>query len=232
MKYFGEGLSELHKELNEIIRKKNEVIAAKELFTAIHSKLHTAEVYDTGSNEVDVLLGDLQPHEYRIMPTAKDETIAWVLWHITRIEDLTMNYLVAESRQVFDSDWKKKLNTPIADTGNALTDHEIMDLSSRLNIEILKSYRNAVGKRTAEIVKTLTAEDMKRKVSLQGLNQIKAAGGVTEQESSLYLLDFWGKKDIAGILLMPPTRHMILHLNDCCKWKAHIRAGKKCFQQS
>lgn len=27
------------------------------------------------------------------------------------------------------------------------------------------------------------------------------------------LLDF-GKKDVAGLFIMPPTRHVILHLND------------------
>ena len=47
--------------------------------------------------------------------------------------------------------------------------------------------------------------------------------GTTNHEDSIWLLDFWAKKDIAGILLMPPTRHVMLHLNDCCKWKLAIR---------
>ena len=229
MKYFGEGLSDLHKELNTVIRKKDGTAAAKQLFAALHSRLHSSKVYGTGENEVDLLLADLLPHEYRIMPTAKDETIAWALWHIARIEDLTLNFLVVGSSQVFDTAWKKRLNTPIADTGNALSDDEIIDFSRLIDIEALKAYRNAVGKRTNEIVKSLSAADMKRKVSREGLNGIRQAGGVTEQEDSLWLLDFWANKDIAGILLMPPTRHVISHLNDCCKWKAHLRAGKKCF---
>jgi hypothetical protein len=28
------------------------------------------------------------------MPSSKDETIAWVLWYIARIEDLTINILI------------------------------------------------------------------------------------------------------------------------------------------
>ena len=70
---------------------------------------------------------------------------------------------------------------------------------------------------------------MKRKVSVQALETIKKVGGVTNHENSVWLLDFWGKKDVAGLLLMPPTRHVMLHLNDCYRWKRHIRAGKKCF---
>lgn len=230
MKYFGNGLSEKHKELNAIIRKPDKLDESKRLFLELHSKLHISSMSGTERNEVDALLADLALHEYSIMPTSKDETIAWVLWHIARIEDLTMNILVADSKQLFDDEWKIQLNTPISDTGNALSDDEIMELSQRLNIERLVAYRNAVGQRTRDIVKSLSADDMKRKVAVQGLDAIKRVGGVTEQEDSRWLLDFWGKKDVVGLLLMPPTRHVIMHLNDCCKWKQHIRENKKCFR--
>ena len=54
--------------------------------------------------------------------------------------------------------------------------------------------------------------------------------GVSEHPDSLWLLEFWGKKDVAGILLMPPTRHMLLHLNDCCRWKLEIRNRKHLYR--
>lgn len=230
MKYFGNGLSELHKELNAVIRKKDKLAEAKKLFFDLHAKLHLSCVSDTEQNEVDNLLNDLLPYEYGIMPTSKDETIAWVLWHIARIEDLTMGVLVAEDEQLFNSEWKMQMRVPISDTGNAMTDDEIIELSECIDIDKLIDYRNAVGQRTREIVKSLSVSDMRRTVDKQRLEIIKKTGGVTDQKESLWLLDFWGKKDIAGILLMPPSRHMILHLNDCSKWKQHIREGKKYFR--
>ncbi len=231
MKYFGNGLSELHKELNTIIRKADKLEEAKALFFKLHSKLHVSSMTGAEQNETDSLLGDLMPSEYRIMPTSKDETIAWVLWHIARIEDLTMGILVDGGGQVFDSRWKRQLNVHISDTGNALSDDEIMELSAGLDMKELIAYRNAVGQRTQDIVKSLSADDMKRRVSAQGLEAVKQSGGVTDQEESLWLLDFWEKKDVAGLLLMPLTRHVILHLNDCGKWKQHIRDNKKCFRR-
>lgn len=231
MKYFGNELGGLHKELSAIIRKPDKLAEAKRLFLEIHSKLHLSSVTGTEENEVDNLLSGLAPYEYSIMPTSNDETIAWVLWHIARIEDLTMGILTANGEQLFDCKWKERLNAPISDTGNALSDDEIMELSRRLNIKELIAYRNAVGQRTRGIVKSLSTGDMKRRVSPQGLEAIKQAGGVTNQEASMWLLDFWGKKDVAGLLLMPPTRHVILHLNDCCKWKQYICKGKKCFRR-
>lgn len=227
MKYFGEGLSELHKELASVIRKKEALDTAKQHFFSLHAKLHRAEISEGPENEVDRLLKDLTDSEYRVMPTVRDETIAWALWHITRIEDLTMNILVAGTDQVFEG-WKKQIRAPIEDTGNALTDDEIMALSFALDIPVLGVYRNAVGVRTREIVSALSAEDLRRRVSPPDLQKVRDARGVTGHADSIWLLDFWGKKDVAGLLLMPPTRHVMLHLNDCCKWKEHIRSGKKC----
>lgn len=232
MKYFGSGLSELHKELNTVIRKPDKLADAKRLFFELHSKLHLSSMSGTEKNDVDYLLNDLVPREYSIMPTSKDETIAWVLWHIARIEDLTMGILVANGNQLFNDEWKRRLNVSISDTGNALSDDEIMELSRQLNIKELISYRNAVGQRTRDIVRLISANEMKRTVFPHGLESVMQAGGVTSDENSQWLLDFWGKKDVAGLLLMPPTRHVILHLNDCCKWKLHIREGRKCFRHA
>ena len=95
----------------------------------------------------DELVGDLREDEYAIMPTAKDETIAWVLWHISRIEDLTMNILVNGEKQIFNEDWQTRMNSPIRDTGNALSDNQIIQLSKSLRIQELLEYRNEVGRK-------------------------------------------------------------------------------------
>lgn len=230
MKYFGDQLSSMHKDLNKIIRKKDCILQSKELFLSIHAALHLSSVSGCSKNAVDDLIFDLEKQEYVIMPTKNDETIAWVLWHIARIEDITMNILVAGEPQIFDDTWKNIINSPITDTGNALDDDGIMLLSKSLNIGELLNYRNQVGKRTRQIVGSLTADDMNRRFTSADTKKILNQGGVTQDEQSIWLLDFWSRKDVAGILLMPPTRHVILHLNDCCKWKQQIRTKSKFFR--
>lgn len=230
MKYFGAGLSDAHKALNKIIRKEDQLEEAKTLFLDIHKKLHLSNISEGEENETDNLIGDLKEWEYAVMPTSKDETIAWVLWHTARIEDLTMGILTAGEDQIFNDTWRRNMNAPVTDTGNAMSDDEIMELSKSLRIEELLQYRSAVGTRTRQIVERLNPGDMTRKVSLKLLDKVRLEGGVTEAEESSWLLDFWGKKDVAGLLLMPPTRHVMLHLNDCCKWKEAVRTKKKFFR--
>ena len=53
MKYFGNGLSELHKDLSAIIRSNSQFEEAKRLFLKLHSMLHLSAVSDTEQNEVE-----------------------------------------------------------------------------------------------------------------------------------------------------------------------------------
>lgn len=50
------------------------------------------------------------------------------------------------------------------------------------------------------------------------LARVLAEGAVTE--SAREIVDYWGNRDIAGLLLMPATRHNFLHLNECLRLKA------------
>ena len=106
LKYFGDDLSPLHKQLSLVIRKSDCFDEARKLFLDLHGKLHSAEVSGGEIGAVDGLTADLTELEYHIMPTSRDETIAWSIWHIARIEDLTMGILAAGGRQVFDEERK------------------------------------------------------------------------------------------------------------------------------
>lgn len=211
------------KRLKELISKKETFDSAKELYLSMHKYLHFSDNDDTLMNQ---LWKNLNTKDFSIMPTAKDVTIAWNIWHITRIEDLTVNILLNNSEQIYNREWKRKMNVSVNDTGNAMTDDEIMELSRNMNIKVLKEYRKAVGNQSQNIFSKLVFEDMKRKVESKNIEKILKEGGVTEHPDSIWLLDFWGRKNVAGIILMPGTRHQIGHLNDCINLKEKIDKKK------
>lgn len=210
----------LQTRLKEIILKKDCFQETKQLLLQMHSLVHSSSVYgEQNVTFMDEVWNDLEDKAFRTMPTVKDDTIAWDIWHITRIEDLTSNFLISGEDQVLSDAWLKKLEVDVTDTGNAMSDPEIIDFSNRIIREALYEYRNAVGSRTKSIIENLKPEDLKRKVLKEGLERIVKSGGVTKHPDSIWLIDFWGRKNIAGIFTMPITRHQIVHLNDCRRLK-------------
>ena len=74
---------------------------------------------------------------------------------------------------------------------------------------------------TDELLSRLSFEDSKRRFSSDDKERVIASKSVSEEENAVWLIDYWCGKDIAGIIKMPFTRHLIMHL------KAMMRiAGK------
>lgn len=209
--------------LKSIILQEEKIDEAIKLCLEMHQMVHESAMLHSDIETLEDEVWDgINQVQFETMPTIKDVTVAWNIWHITRIEDLTVNYLIAREVQVFNPDWQKKIGIEFQDTGNAMSDDEILALSRSADMSELRNYRNAVGMRTRQVLQGLTFSDMKRKVTKADLQRIFEAGGVTAQKDSIWLLDFWGRKNIAGLLLMPVTRHQVAHLTDCLKLK------KKC----
>lgn len=175
----------------------------------------------------DELWKDLDETAFCTMPTGKDETIAWSLWHITRIEDITMNILVADENQVINREqWLERMNAKVCDTGNSMTDEEILALSVRINRQELRKYRIAVGRKSREIIQSLQPADLKRKIEPARLQRVLDERGVLPVDGARWLVDFWGRKNVAGILLMPLTRHQKVHINESTRLKKKCQRGR------
>ncbi len=195
---------------------------AIDLFLAQHATVHASEVAACGLYSFDdELWQGLSEEAARCIPKNGEHSIAWMIWHIARIEDVTMSLLVAGGRQAFSGDdWPVRMNATVRETGNALDEAGITALSTGLAIEGLRAYRTAVGKRTRIIAGELTFEDVKRKIDATRLERVRDEGAVPEAAD--WLLRYWGSLTVAGLLLMPPTRHNFVHLNEALRLKPKV----------
>jgi hypothetical protein len=213
------------KTLKDMLLKQDKFDEAIGLCLEQHSMVYPSEM--SGINTVtfeDELWEGLSEEAFRSKPSLEDDTVAWNLWHSARIEDITMNILVAGEAQVINTGgWLKKINITVCDTGNAMTHGEIIAFSSDINMQELRRYRIAVGRKTREIIKKFEPADLKRKMEPSRLQRILDEGAVLNVEGANWLIDFWGKKNTAGILLMPVTRHHIVHINDSIRLKQKCR---------
>lgn len=206
--------NEQQKALQQALARPADHARAMELFLTQHAMLHASNMAKTGVHSFDdELWQDLSDAAARRIPPGEEHSIAWMIWHIARIEDITMNMLVAGTPQLFDqAGWFAKMRIPYRDTGNAMDAQTIADLSAAIDLAALRDYRTAAGLRTREIICHLTPADMKKQVDPARIQQVLAEGAV--DPSSTWLTDYWGGKKIAGLLLMPPTRHLLVHLNE------------------
>lgn len=184
------------------------------LFLDQHAMVHSAKMARRGlwSFEDEVLNG-LSDAQIRRIPPGAEHSIAWILLHLARIEDITMNMLVAGAGQLFTrGGWAKKMNIEVVHSANSMSEAAVKDLSTQVDVRALRAYRLAVGRRTRQIVQKLKAQDFKKKVNPERLQTVLEEGAVVPE--ALEIVAYWGSRTLAGLLLMPPTRHCILHWNE------------------
>jgi hypothetical protein len=200
-----------HQKLNRALAK-GERDTAIELFLDQHAMVHSAKLSKTKLwSFEDELLQDMTDEEIRQIPPGGEHSVAWILFHLARIEDITMNMLVAGSEQLFTRDgWAKKMDVTILHSANKMDGASAAQLSAKIDLRSLLAYRMAVGRRTREIVRKLQSKDLKQKVEPARIEKVLNEGAVTPE--AMEIIHYWSKKTIAGLLLMPPTRHCILHL--------------------
>ena len=171
----------------------------------------------------DEVWQDASDQIVRCIPPKFEHSIAWIIWHLARIEDMTMNGLLTGKPQTFhQDDWPTRLNITVQHSGNVVMDDaDVTELSQAIDIGALKAYRLAVGRSTRAAVNSLQLEEFNQKVAPARLQELLENGSIVEEASDL--LAYWGNLTKAGLLLMPPTRHNFIHLNEAMKVK------KKCY---
>jgi hypothetical protein len=196
---------------------------AIELFLMQHAMLHSAKVSKTGLwSFEDEVLNDLTGEQFRCIPPGSEHSVAWILFHLARIEDITMNLLVAGTPQLFVRDDRaRKLNVAFLHSANGMDEASVATLSARLDIRQVRVYRQSVGRRTREIVRKLKPEQPNQQVEPSRLQRVMDEGALLPE--AIGILNYWSKRTIAGLLLMPPTRHNFLHLNEALRIKQKLQ---------
>ena len=80
-------------------------------FLVQHGDRHSAAV--AGSQTyADRVFAGLTTDQMRTRSNPGLNSLVWLLWHMARTEDVSVNLVVADGRQVWDEDWGQRLNAP------------------------------------------------------------------------------------------------------------------------
>ncbi|MBO5033866.1 MAG: hypothetical protein J6D08_18665 [Lachnospiraceae bacterium] len=220
-------IRERYHELKQTL-KGNDIDKIRELTLEVHAMVHPAEISGRTEKTIADYVLDymLKGNQNQLVPRedydvdlhyagTRTVPMCWQFWHTYRIEDLVSNILMANQNQIFNEQWKRKIGSSITDTGNALELDEAIAFGKGINIEALCEYMTAVGKNTRHILESLTLEQIHSMVPEEWVMRILEEGGVTTDFRSVWLLVFWGRLTVGGMILTPMTDHHMMHLPPC-----------------
>ena len=151
------------------------------------------------------------------------KTLDYSVWHIFRIEDIVAHEMIAGDRQVFfENGFCDSVRSPIITTGNELAGEAIADFSRQLDHRQLILYAREVMQSTHGILQRLAYPDLKRKFGDDMREKLRATGCVSDDERARWLIDYWCGKDVKGLILMPFSRHWIMHIEAMCRIKNRL----------
>ena len=220
-------IREIYEELKQALEGDN-LDKIRELTLEVHAMVHPAEISGRTEKTIADYVLDymLKGNQNELVPRedcdvdlhyagTKIVPLCWQFWHTYRIEDLVSNILMADENQIFDEVWQRKMGVSITDTGNALEADEAVLFGKGINAEALREYMIVVGKNTRSILENLTLEQIKSMVPATRVMRILEEGGVTTDFRSVWLLVYWGRLTIGGMILTPMTDHHMMHLPPC-----------------
>ena len=169
---------------------------------------------------LDDLLQGLTDAQVRGRPHPGVNTIAWLIWHAARVEDVGVNRFVVDGAQVLDGGWLARLGGGRRDVGTGMTDAEVDTLSARLDLAALRGYWEAVTRRTLDVVATLPGQDLGGVVPADRVKRVCSQEGAVAPGAE-WLTEFWAKGRTRGwVLAQTPLLHVYGHY-----FEARVAAG-------
>src|SRR6266567_9429939 len=168
----------------------------------------------------DPAIKRLSEAQLRGRPHAGVNTVAWLVWHMARVEDVGVNRFVVDRSQVLDDGWLAKLGVGRRDVGTGMSDAEVDELSARIDLQALRGYWDATSVRTLALVETLRGSDLEATVPGERVRS------VVRSESAVapgveWLTEFWaGGRSRAWILAQTALLHPYGHY-----YEARVAAG-------
>jgi hypothetical protein len=177
-------------------------VDALEFFLIKYESLH--------GEQDNQLLSGLTDAQVRSTPYPGVNTLAWYLWHTTRCEDIGVNRLVVDRSQIlFEEGWPGRLDVSLKDIGTGMADDEVTDFSARVDLEALRAYRAAVGRRTLDVVRTLHPSDLDQVLDPAQLRRVIEEGALGENAD--WVREYWQGKTRGWCLAQLGLTHNFSH---------------------
>ena len=183
---------------------------ARDLLLDEHGRMHAAGVTGDKTTLAERTFGGLSDDQMRVRPREDLNSLAWLMWHIARAEDIFANVILSGRDQVMDGGWLARLKTARRDFGIGMSKPEVTELTSQVDVAALREYRDAVGRRTQEVIRGLGPSDWQGELQAPALEKA-AALGCFGAKGELVAKAFTGRPRVGvlgGLLVTHAAMHM------------------------
>ncbi|MGD0352718.1 MAG: DinB family protein [Dehalococcoidia bacterium] len=103
-------------------------------------------------------LDGLTQEEAAWSPAQESNSIAFILWHVTRVEDFFVIRVIQRGVELYEAEgWREKLGTPAKDTGFDYTLEQLRAWPVP-KLEIIRGYSESVRKKTLALLNSISPE--------------------------------------------------------------------------
>jgi hypothetical protein len=121
-------------------------------------------------------------------------SVAWLVWRITRNQDVVINAIIREQPQIFDADgWPERLGHGDIRIGTGFTEPEADAFNASVDVAELNRYWHAVRDSTKAWLDGLDVSELDRVADTAGLEG--RAGRVWGNET--WVFDIWSGRAVA-----------------------------------
>ncbi|MGV4983798.1 mycothiol transferase [Streptomyces sp. NRAIS4] len=129
----------------------------------MHAKDILIDGYGRIQEEVHAALDGLGPDELHHRPAPDANSIAWLVWHLTRVQDDHIADAFDLEQVWLAQDWEKRfgLDLPRHDTGYGHSPAKVAKVKVE-SADLLTGYYDAVHEQTLGALRALAAKDLER----------------------------------------------------------------------
>jgi hypothetical protein len=122
-------------------------------------------------------LPGLTPEQLVFRPAEEANSIAWLVWHLTRIQDHHLSDLAGRPQLWVSEGWHERFGKPAdaSDTGQGYTAEQVAEIRPS-DAQLLLDYHDAVYQRSVEYIQTLSESDLDRELNEPRWNPLPTVG--------------------------------------------------------
>jgi len=131
--------------------------------------------------------------ELRRRPVEGLQPIVWLIWHIARVEDMGLSRFIWEKPQLYDADWRKRMNTSLTHYGTSMSEEEVMAFAEIVDVPTLFEYQKAASDRTVEELKSLDTDKLDEVLDEATVRRIIVDEGLASEKAHWVMPHYIGK---------------------------------------